>query len=92
VLVILSRLGVDIGPMLAGAGVAGVAPGRLWRAKHSVRDVVGVFFLLDDAFRIGEYVEIGSNKGTVEHMSLRSLRLRHRRGGWHRCRSARSSR
>jgi small-conductance mechanosensitive channel len=79
VLVILSRLGVDIGPMLAGAGVAGIAIG--FGAQTLVRDIVsGVFFLLDDAFRIGEYVEIGSNKGTVEHMSLRSLRLRHHRG------------
>ncbi len=82
VLVVLSRMGIDIGPMLAGAGVAGIAIG--FGAQTLVRDIVsGVFFLLDDAFRLGEYVEIGPIKGTVEHMSLRSLRLRHHRGPLH---------
>jgi moderate conductance mechanosensitive channel len=49
-----------------------------------VRDVVsGIFFLIDDAFRVGEYIEAGSLKGTVEGISIRSLRLRHHRGAVH---------
>ena len=47
------------------------------------RAVTGVFFLLDDAFRVGEYIEAGPLKGTVEAISVRSLRLRHHRGAVH---------
>ena len=46
-------------------------------------DAVGVFFLIDDAFRVVEYVETGENRGNVEAISLRSLRLRHHRGPLH---------
>jgi moderate conductance mechanosensitive channel len=82
VLSVLSSFGVDIGPLLAGAGVLGLAIG--FGAQSLVKDIVsGFFFLLDDAFRIGEYVDTGSLKGTVEGMSLRSLRLRHHRGAVH---------
>lgn len=82
VLMVLSALGVDIGPLLAGAGIAGIAIGL--GAQSLVRDVVaGIFFLLDDAFRVGEYVEIGELRGTVEAISLRSLRIRHHRGAVH---------
>ena len=50
-------------------------------AQSLVADIVaGIFFLLDDAFRIGEYVEVGNTRGTVEGITLRSLRLRHHRG------------
>jgi len=81
-LVVLSSFGVNIGPLLAGAGVIGVAVG--FGAQALVRDVVsGIFFLIDDAFRIGEYVEIDNLRGTVEAMSIRSLRLRHHRGMVH---------
>jgi len=46
-----------------------------------VRDVIsGVFFLMEDAFRVGEYVQSGNYKGTVEGFSIRSIRLRHHRG------------
>ena len=46
-----------------------------------VKDVLsGVFFMLDDAFRVGEYIQSGSYMGTVESFSLRSVRLRHHRG------------
>ena len=81
-LMILSTLGVNIGPLLAGAGVVGLAVG--FGAQTLVRDIVsGMFFLLDDAFRTGEYIDIGSVKGTVEKISLRSVRLRHHRGPLH---------
>ena len=82
VMLILSALGVNIGPLLAGAGVVGLAIG--FGAQTLVRDIVsGVFFLVDDAFRLGEYIDVGVVKGTVEKISLRSLRLRHHRGALH---------
>ena len=75
----LSSLGIDIGPLLAGAGVVGIAIG--FGAQTLVRDIVsGAFFLIDDAFRMGEYIDVGAAKGTVEKISIRSLRLRHHRG------------
>ncbi len=75
----VSALGVDIGPLLAGAGVVGIAIG--FGAQALVRDIVsGIFFLIDDAFRIGEYIDVGAAKGTVERISIRSLRLRHHLG------------
>ncbi|MBL8668758.1 MAG: mechanosensitive ion channel, partial [Rhodospirillales bacterium] len=50
-------------------------------AQALVRDIVsGIFFLIDDAFRIGEYIDVGAAKGTVERISIRSLRLRHHLG------------
>ncbi|MEO1016746.1 MAG: mechanosensitive ion channel domain-containing protein [Pseudomonadota bacterium] len=79
VMLMLAALGVNIGPLLAGAGVVGLAIG--FGAQTLVRDVVsGLFFLVDDAFRVGEYVDVGQVKGTVEKISIRSLRLRHHRG------------
>ena len=81
-MIVLSSLGVDIGPLLAGAGVVGIAIG--FGAQALVRDIVaGIFFLIDDAFRVGEYIEIGELRGTVESISIRSLRLRHHRGAVH---------
>jgi moderate conductance mechanosensitive channel len=81
-MIALSAVGIDIGPLLAGAGVVGIALG--FGAQTLVRDVVsGVFVLFDDAFRVGEYVEAGPLKGTVEAISIRSLRLRHHRGAVH---------
>jgi small-conductance mechanosensitive channel len=79
VMVGLSSLGVNIGPLLAGAGVAGLAIG--FGAQTLVRDIVsGIFFLVDDAFRVGEYIDVGDAKGTVERISVRSMQLRHHRG------------
>lgn len=79
VLTAMSALGIDIAPMVAGAGVLGIAVG--FGAQTLVKDIVsGVFFLFDDAFRIGEYIQSGNYKGTVESFSLRSVRLRHHRG------------
>jgi small-conductance mechanosensitive channel len=79
VLMTLSTLGVDIAPLIASAGVVGVAIGV--GSQTLVKDIIsGMFYLLDDAFRVGEYVVAGSYKGTVESFSLRSVRLRHHRG------------
>lgn len=81
-LVALSELGINIAPFIAGFGIIGLAVG--FGAQALVRDVVsGLFFLIDDAFRIGEYVDIGGTVGTVEKISIRSLRLRHHRGPLH---------
>ena len=78
-LMALSSLGVEVGPLIAGAGVVGVAIG--FGAQTLVKDVIsGMFYLLDDAFRIGEYIVSGNYKGTVESFSLRSIKLRHHRG------------
>jgi small-conductance mechanosensitive channel len=78
----LASLGVNIGPLLAGAGVVGIAVG--FGAQTLVRDIVsGMFFLLDDAFRLGEYIDVGAVKGTVEKISLRSMQIRHHRGALH---------
>ena len=82
VMIALGDLGVDIGPLLAGAGIVGIALG--FGAQTLVRDVIaGLFFLIDDAFRFGEYIDTGRLKGTVEAISIRSLRLRHQNGQIH---------
>ena len=82
VLISLSSLGVNIGPLIAGAGVVGIAIG--FGAQTLVRDIVsGFFYLLDDAFRIGEYVVIDQIRGTVEKISVRSFQLRHHNGPVH---------
>jgi small-conductance mechanosensitive channel len=79
VLMALSALGVQIGPLIAGAGVVGVAIG--FGSQTLVHDVIsGMFYLLDDAFRVGEYIVSGTFRGTVEGFSLRSVKLRHHRG------------
>ncbi len=78
-MVILSTLGFDIGPIFAGAGVVGIAVG--FGAQTLIRDIFsGAFFLLDDAFRKDEYVEIDGIMGTVEKISIRSFQLRHHLG------------
>jgi small-conductance mechanosensitive channel len=83
VLSVLSVLGIEITPLLAGAGVVGIALG--FGAQTLVRDVLsGVFYLVEDVFRLGEYIESGSStKGTVERITLRSVALRHQNGPLH---------
>jgi small-conductance mechanosensitive channel len=79
VLLALSQLGVEITPLLAGAGVAGLAIS--FGAQTLVKDIItGAFFLMDDAFRVGEYIVSGTYKGEVEAISLRAVKLRHHRG------------
>nr|WP_319581988.1 mechanosensitive ion channel domain-containing protein [uncultured Pseudodesulfovibrio sp.] len=79
VLIILSSLGVDIGPLIAGASVFGIAIG--FGAQTLVKDIIsGIFFLMDDAFRVGDYIIVGSAMGTVEEISVRSFKLRHHLG------------
>ncbi len=81
-LLALGALGLDITPLLAGAGILGLAIG--FGAQKLVSDIVGgIFFLIDDAFRVGEYVDVGGTAGTVEKISIRSMQLRHHRGPVH---------
>ncbi len=81
-MIVLSGIGVDIAPLFAGAGVVGLAVG--FGAQTMIRDIFsGAFFLFDDAFRKGEYVELGAIRGTVEKISLRSFQLRHHNGPLH---------
>jgi small-conductance mechanosensitive channel len=81
-LAVLGEMGVNITPLLAGAGVLGLAIG--FGAQTLVRDVLsGFFFLIDDAFRKGEYINLGDVAGTVESISIRSMQLRHHNGPLH---------
>ena len=79
IIMVLDIMGFNIGPILAGAGVVGLAVG--FGAQTLVKDIVsGLFFLADDAFRVGETIDVGGTQGAVEKISLRSLRLRHHEG------------
>jgi small-conductance mechanosensitive channel len=81
-LLVLSELGINITPLIAGASVLGLAVS--FGSQSLVRDVVsGVFFLAEDAFRVGEYIDSSKVKGTVEGFSVRSIRLRHQNGPLH---------
>lgn len=78
-MIALDELGVNIAPLFAGAGVVGIAIG--FGAQSLIRDMFsGMFYLIDDAFRTGEYIDIGTCKGTVEKISIRSFQLRHQNG------------
>jgi small-conductance mechanosensitive channel len=81
-LIILNSLGVNVAPLLAGFGVLGLA--LSFGSQALVKDVVsGIFFIVDDAFRIGEYISTGDLQGTVEQITIRSVRLRHHNGPVH---------
>ncbi len=74
-IMILSELGVDIGPLIAGAGIVGIALG--FGAQTLVRDFLsGLFMLFEDQYGIGDVVDLGDASGTVEAVSLRVTRLR----------------
>ncbi len=81
-LIALMELGINVAPLFAGAGMVGLAIG--FGSQTLVRDVFsGAFFLFDDAFRKGEYIDLGEVKGTVEKISVRSFQLRHHLGKLH---------
>lgn len=72
---VLSILGLNLGPLLASAGIAGLAIG--FGAQTLVKDVInGFFILLEDQFNIGDVIRVAGVKGTVEAMSLRRTTLR----------------
>ena len=81
-LIVLSELGINIGPLLAGAGVVGLAVG--FGAQTLVKDVItGLFILVEDTIAVGDYVEVGGHEGTVESLSIRTIRLRDPAGSIH---------
>ena len=83
VIYVLDALGLALGPLLAGAGVAGVALG--FGAQSLVRDFLsGFFMLIEDQYGVGDIVDLGEASGTVEAVSLRVTRLRDANGTvWH---------
>ena len=81
-LIVLSELGINIAPLLAGAGVVGLAIG--FGSQKLVQDVItGVFILFEDAIAIGDNVDVAGKSGSVEALSIRSIRLRDGNGGIH---------
>lgn len=75
ILMVLTRLGIDIGPLLASAGVLGVALG--FGAQAMVKDyLAGIFVILEDQYGVGDMVDVGPVVGTVEEVTLRITRLR----------------
>ena len=79
---VLSHLGVSIAPLLAGAGVIGLAIG--FGAQTLVRDVItGAFILIEDSIAVGDWVEAGGHSGTVEHLTVRTVTLRDLTGTVH---------
>ena len=81
-LTVLSEIGVNIAPLLAGAGVVGLAVG--FGAQTLVKDIItGLLFLIEDAIAVGDVVELGSHSGVVEAVTVRSLRLRDLSGTVH---------
>ncbi len=82
VMIALEDFGVNIMPLIAGASVFGIAIS--FGSQTLVKDIVsGIFYLSDDAFRVGEYIDCGKAKGTVEGFTLRSIKLRHQNGQVH---------
>ncbi|MCF8074853.1 MAG: mechanosensitive ion channel [Desulfotignum sp.] len=72
---VLSHIGINIAPLLAGAGVVGLAVG--FGAQTLVRDVItGAFILMEDSISVGDWVEAGGYAGTVEKLTIRTLTLR----------------
>jgi len=81
-LFLLARMGVDIAPVLAGAGVVGLAIG--FGSQKLVQDVItGFFILVEDTMAVGDSVTLGDHSGDVEAISIRSIRLRDIKGQVH---------
>jgi moderate conductance mechanosensitive channel len=79
---ILSELGLNVGPLLAGAGVIGLAIG--FGSQKLVQDIItGMFVLMGDTMRVGDVVEVAGRSGVVEQMSLRTVALRDLAGAVH---------
>jgi len=82
-LMVLSHLGIDIAPLLAGAGVVGLAIG--FGSQALVKDIItGLFILLEDQIAVGDIVDVGKDhKGVVEAITIRTIRLRDLSGTVH---------
>jgi small conductance mechanosensitive channel len=81
-LIVLSEIGVNIAPLLAGAGVVGLAIG--FGSQKLVQDIItGLFLLLENAMQVGDVVSLGGLSGSVEALSVRTIRLRADDGSVH---------
>lgn len=81
-IMILKEVGFDVAPLLASAGVAGIAIG--FGAQTLVKDILsGFFLLLDEQFDEGDEVEISGKKGVVEKINLRNIEIREKNGTLH---------
>ena len=82
-LMVMGELGLAIGPLIAGAGIVGIALG--FGAQNLVRDFIsGIFMLVEDQYGVGDIIDAGPASGTVEAVSLRTTRLRDVNGVvWH---------
>lgn len=81
-LILLSEIGVNIAPLLAGAGVLGLAVG--FGAQTLVKDVItGIFILMEDTISVGDVVEVGAHSGLVEKISIRTVHMRDFDGNVH---------
>jgi len=81
-LMVLSEIGVNIAPLLAGAGIVGVAIG--FGSQKLVQDLInGIFLLLENAMQVGDFVTVSGLSGTVEALSVRAIRLRAADGSVH---------
>ncbi|MFM9282291.1 mechanosensitive ion channel family protein [Paenibacillus jiagnxiensis] len=74
IMLVLSQMGIDLAPLIAGAGVIGLAVG--FGAQSLVKDVItGFFIILEDQFAVGDVIQTGAFKGTVEVIGLRTTRM-----------------
>ncbi len=82
-IIVLSQLGMNIAPLLAGAGIIGIAIGL--GSQQLVRDIItGLFILAENTVAVGDYVDVGGgHAGNVEELSIRSMRLRDGNGAVH---------
>jgi len=82
VLSMLTEIGVNVAPLIAGAGVVGIAVG--FGSQRLVQDVItGIFLLFEDAVAVGDVVQLGGLNGVVEQLSIRSIKLRAVDGSLH---------
>jgi small conductance mechanosensitive channel len=81
-LIVLSEIGVNVAPLLAGAGVIGLAIG--FGSQKLVQDIItGLFLLLENAMQVGDAIELAGHSGSVEALSIRTIRLRAVDGSLH---------
>jgi small conductance mechanosensitive channel len=74
-IMLLAEIGLDVGPLLAGAGIAGLAIG--FGAQTLVKDVIsGLFLLFDDTIGVGDLIRFGDDAGVVEYVGLRLIKVR----------------
>ncbi len=81
-IMIISELGIDTGPLLASAGVLGVALG--FGAQSLIKDFMnGMFIIIENQYRVGDEVKIGETSGVVESITIRTTTLRGKNGSLH---------